>query len=66
MISSVGPSTQKGVGFCWNNHRAPVRWETQGIACAPNGRYEAEGGLTHAIKQKYFHRLDFLLASQEA
>lgn len=55
MISSVGPSTQKGVGFCWNNHQAPVRWEAQGIACAPNGGYEAEGGLSHAIKQKYFH-----------
>lgn len=66
MICSVGPSTQKGVGFCWNNHQAPVCWEAQGIACAPDGGYEAEGGLTHAIKQKYFHWLDFLLASQEA
>lgn len=48
------------------NSRAQVRWEAQDAACAADAGYEAEGGLTHAIKQKHFHCLDFLLASQEA
>ena len=55
MICSASPSTQQGMEFCRNNRQAQVCWEAQGIACAPNGGYEAEGGLTHAIKQKYSH-----------
>lgn len=55
MICSASPRTQQGVGLCWNYQRAQVCWAAQGLACAPSRAYEAEGGLTRAIKLKYFH-----------
>lgn len=54
MICSASPSTQQGVGFCWHNHRAQVCWEAQGIACAHNRGYEAEGGLTRQLNRNIF------------